>query len=166
LRWGGDLDAAVACFADAEARRRSQRDLRAIAIALIGRAYAEAGRGNEDAAREHVREAIAMMRRTGDEPGVALTLNVAALIAEQLGRPETALPRAEECLRMADDVSPLWAIGWQYLQVARLRHVTGDGAGSARAVDEATAAFVALGDVRGELAVQSARKEGVVTLSS
>jgi hypothetical protein len=67
---------------------------------------------------------------------------------------------------MADDVSPLYAIGWQHLMVARLRNVMGDPDGSARAAGDAAACFAAVGDRRGDRALQSARKDGTVTMPS
>ena len=63
-------------------------------------------------------------------------------------------------------VTPVYAIGWEYLLVAHLRHAVGDADASARAAAEAAARFQALGDRRGQRALQRARKAGVVTMPS
>jgi predicted ATPase/DNA-binding SARP family transcriptional activator len=166
LRWAGDLEASAASFADAEQLRRSLRDLRAIAMAMAGHAYVDALLGDAELARARGREALTMMQRTGDMPGVAITVNTAALIELEFGAVADASRGLEASVAMADRVTPPFAIGWQYLLAAHLRHTLGDGAGSARAAAEASVRFEALEDERGRLALQSACKSGAVTMHS
>ena len=108
-----------------------------------------------------------MMERTGDIAGVAHTLNIHGLVELELGAVDAAVPPLERALLLADrGVTPIYAIGWQYLLVAHLRHTLGDADASARAAAEAAVRFDALGDRRGQRALQSARKAGVVTMRS
>ena len=167
LRWAGDLAGALACFDAAEQVHRSLRDLRSIAMALAGRSYVAALLGEATIARRHVHEAVSMMERTGDIAGVAHTLNIQGLIELELGAVDAALPPLERTLLLADrGVTPIYAIGWEYLLVAHLRHAVGDADASARAAAEAAARFQALGDRRGQRALQRARKAGAVTMPS
>ena len=48
-----------------------------------------------------------MMRRTGDLPGVAITLNTAGVIELELGAPAQAVAHFEESLALADRVTVL-----------------------------------------------------------
>ena len=108
-----------------------------------------------------------MMERSGDIAGVAHTLNIQGLIELELGAVDAALPPLERRLFLADrGVTPAYAIGWEYLLVAHLRRAVGDADASARAAAEAAVRFQALGDRRGERALQRARKEGAVTMTS
>ena len=167
LRWAGDLEGALASFDAAEQVHRSLRDLRSIAMAVAGRSYVAALQGEATVARRHVHEAVSMMERSGDIGGVAHTLNIQGLIELELGAVDAALPPLERSLLLADrGVAPTYAIGWEYLLVAHLRHAVGDADASARAAAEAAARFQALGDRRGERALQSARKAGAVTMPS
>ena len=167
LRWAGDLAGALASFDAAEQVHRSLRDLRSIAMALAGRSYVTALLGEATIARRRVEEAVSMMERSGDIAGVAHTLNIQALIEVELGVVDAALPPLERSLLLADrGVTAVYAIGWEYLLVAHLRSAVGDVDASARAAAEAAARFHALGDRRGERALQSARKAGAVTMAS
>ena len=108
-----------------------------------------------------------MMERSGDIAGVAHTLNIQGLIELELGAVDAALPPLERSLLLADrGVTPIYAIGWEYLLVAHLRSAVGDADASARAAAEAAARFEALGDRRGQRALQRARKAGAVTMPS
>ena len=148
-------------------RSTDPRDLRSIAMAIAGRSYVAALRGEAATARRSVREAVAMMERTGDIAGVAHTLNLQGLIELELDAVDAALPPLERTLLVADrGVMPIYAIGWEYLLVAHLRHTIGDADASARAAAEAARRFQALGDQRGQGALQRARKAGVVTMPS
>jgi tetratricopeptide (TPR) repeat protein len=167
LRWAGDLAGALACFDAAEQVHRSLRDLRSIAMALAGRSYTAALLGEATIARLRVEEAVSMMERSGDIAGVAHTLNIQGLIELELGVVDAALPPLERSLVLADrGVTPGYAIGWEYLLVAHLRNTVGDADASARAAAEAAVRFDAFGDWRGERALQRARKEGAVTMTS
>ena len=122
LRWAGDLAGALACFDAAEQVHRSLRDLRSIAMAVAGRSYVAALLGEATIARRHVEEAVSMMERSGDIAGVAHTLNIQGLIELELGVVDAALPPLERSLLLADrGVTPVYAIGWEYLLVAHLR---------------------------------------------
>jgi tetratricopeptide (TPR) repeat protein len=165
LRWAGDFDAAVRCFDDAEALRVSVRDVRAIAMATAGRSFAEALSGRVADARRGISEAIERMRQTGDVPGVALTLNNAALVEMIAGDPEHALDYLGEVLSFGQAV-PVHVHGWHCFLIATLRASLGDLDGSAIAAAEAQASFERLGDERGILAMQRARKESRISLSS
>ena len=167
LRWAGDLAGALACFDAAEQVHRSLRDLRSIAMALAGRSYIAALLGEPTIARRRIQEALLMMERSGDIAGVALTLNIQGLVELELGVVDAALPPLERSLLLADrGVTPVYAIGWEYLLVAHLRSAVGDADASARAATEAAVRFRALGDRRGEQALQRARKAGGVTMPS
>jgi predicted ATPase/DNA-binding SARP family transcriptional activator len=167
LRWVGDLTGALDCFDAAEQIHRSLRDLRSIAMAVAGRSYVAARSGEATIARRRIDEAVSMMERSGDIAGVAHTLNLQGLIELELGAVDAALPPLERSLLLADEgVTPVYAIGWEYLLVAHLRQALGDADASARAAAEAAARFAALGDRRGQRAVQRARKAGVVTMPS
>ncbi len=108
-----------------------------------------------------------MMERSGDIAGVAHTLSLQGLIELELGVVDAALPPLERSLLLADlRVTPVYAIGWEYLLVAHLRHAVGETDASARAAAEAAVRFRALGDRRGRRALQRARKAGVVTMPS
>ena len=167
LRWAGDLDDALASFDAAEQIHRSLRDLRSIAMAIAGRSYVAALRGEATTARRQVHDAVAMMERTGDIAGVAHTLNIQGLIELELGAVDAALPPLERKLLLADrGVTPIYAIGWEYLLMAHLHHTVDHADASARAAAEAAARFDALDDQRGRHAVQRARKAGAVTMPS
>ena len=161
LRWAGDLTGALASFDAAEQVHRSLRDLRSIAMALAGRSYMVALLGEPTIARRRVEEAVSMMERSGDIAGVAHTLNIQGLIELELGVVDAALPPLERSLFLADrGATPAYAIGWACLLVAHLRNAVGDADASARAAAEAAVRFQAIGDRRGERALQRARKEG------
>ena len=167
LRWAGDLAAAHASFDAAEQAHRSLRDLRSIAMAVAGRSYVAALRGDATTARQQVQDALSMMERTGDIAGVAHTLNIHGLIELQLGAGDAALAPLERALLLAErGVTPVYAIGWEHLLVAHLHHAVGNVDASARAVADAATRFDTLGDQRGQHAVQSARKEGIVSMPS
>jgi predicted ATPase/DNA-binding SARP family transcriptional activator len=167
LRWAGDLAGALASFDAAEQVHRSLRDLRSIAMALAGRAYVAALLGEPTIARRHVQEGLSMMERTGDVAGVAHTLNIQGLIELELGAVDAALPPLDRALLLADrGVTPIYAIGWEYLLVAHLRHAVGNAEASARAAAEAATRFHALGDQRGQQALQRARKARTITMPS
>ncbi len=60
-----------------------------------------------------------MMERSGDIAGVAHTLSLQGLIELELGVVDAALPPLERSLLLADlRVTPVYAIGWEYLLVA------------------------------------------------
>ena len=166
LRWAGDLAGALACFDAAEQVHRSLRDLRSIAMAVAGRSYVAARLGEATVARRHVHEAVSMMERSGDIAGVAHTLNTQGLIELELGAVDAALLPLERALLLPERVTPPYAIGWEYLLVAHLRRAVGNADGSARAAVEAATRFEALGDRRGQRALQRARKAGAVTMPS
>ncbi len=167
LRWAGDLTGALASFDAAEQIHRSLRDLRSIAMAIAGRSYVAALLGDATTARRHVQDAVWMMERSGDIAGVAHTLNIQGLIELRLGDVQAALTPLERSLLLADrGVTPVYAIGWEYLLVAHLRQTVGDKAGSARAAAEAGARFETLDDQRGQRALQRARKSGSFTMPS
>src|SRR5439155_18302725 len=109
-------------------------------------------------------EAVSMMRRTGDVPGVAIIINTAGVIQLELGAPGNAVPHFEESVALADSVTPLHAIGWQQLLLAHIRQTMGDANGSALATAEALARFEALGDEWGQSALQRACKAGAITM--
>jgi hypothetical protein len=56
LRWAGDLAGALACLDAAEQVHRTLRDLRSIAMAVAGRSYVAAPRGEAITARRQVHE--------------------------------------------------------------------------------------------------------------
>jgi hypothetical protein len=146
--------------------RRSLRDLRAVAMTLAGRAYVESLLGDAASARAKARDAVSMMRRTGDVPGVAISLNTVSLIELGLGQTPEAVAALAESIAMADSVTPPHAIGWQYLLLAGMQHVLGHADASSEAVLEASVRFDRSGDIRGHRAVQRARKAGDVTMPS
>ncbi len=115
LRWIGELEGAIRCFEQVEALRSSLRDVRAVAMAVAGRVIADAtlGRGRE--ARHRAGEVVEWMRRTGDIPGIALTLHTAALVEALLGDDSAALPLLSESIRVGEDTLPIHALGWQWL---------------------------------------------------
>jgi hypothetical protein len=134
---------------------------------VAGRSYTAALLGEATAARQGVQEARALMERSGDIAGALHTLNIEGLIELELGASDAALPPLEMSTHLPfRAITPVYAIGWEYLLVAHLRNAVGDADGSTRAAAEAVVRFRAIGDQRGERAVQSARKAGAVTMPS
>jgi hypothetical protein len=159
LRWVGDFDAADDALAESEKLRRELRDQRAVAMSLAGRALAAAGAGAAELARQRGREAVSMMERSGDNPGVALTATTLGTIQLILGDEPQALRWFTQAAQLPDVPGGHRAYGWVKLVQALLLAHAGRAADAAAAADVAEASFARLGEQRGLAAVQSARKE-------
>jgi len=159
------LDAAIATFARALELRRSLRDERAIAISMSGRSFAQALRGQADAARNEVREALTMMERSGDTVGLSLIANNATITELLLGNHAEATSHLERTIEIFERLPQRFS-GWQYLLLAHLRLVATDRSGSAAAARIAHQIFQDFGDERGTPALQSACKAGRVMIEA
>jgi tetratricopeptide (TPR) repeat protein len=164
LRWSGDLEAAVECFARAEELRASLRDLRAVAMSAAGRVVVDAMLGRADAARRRAAEVIGEMRRTGDVPGTALMLNNTALVEAVLGADDVAASLMADSLATGAETLAVYGIGWQCLFHAQLLTNLGDDDSALGAVTAAAARFEQLGDEAGSEAVLRPRKEVRITI--
>ena len=133
-------------------------------MTVTGRIIAEATLGRGRLARQRAGEVIERMRRTGDIPGVALTLHTAALVEALLGDDATALRLLAESIRVGEETLPIHALGWQRLLQAQLMTNVGDLDGAAAAAASATARFEALHDKLGLAAAQRPRKASRLTL--
>ena len=125
LRWAGDLAGALACFDAAEQVHRSLRDLRSIAMAVAGRSYVAALLGeatdrpppgprsgvDDGTDRRHRRR-----RPHPQHPGAHR-----AGARRRRRRPATA---GADPAPGRPGVTPIYAIGWEYLLVAHLRHAS------------------------------------------
>ena len=160
----GDLEGAIRCFEQVEEFRSSLRDVRAVAMTVAGRVVADAMLGRGGVARRRANEVIDWMRRTGDVPGIALTLHTAALVEALLGDDAAALPLLAESIRVGEDTLPIHALGWQWLLHAQLMTNVGDVDGAAAASASAAARFEALDDRLGLAAVQRPRKAVRITI--
>jgi hypothetical protein len=163
LRWAGDLAGADRSLVESDALRRAQRDQRSVAMTLTGRAILAATAGDGDAARAHGREAVLMMERSGDTPGVALTSTNLAVAEVLLGDPAAALVWAGR------NLAPTIPGGqraqyWTQLLRAHLLRSLGDADGSAAAALVALDCFAAMGERRGLAALQRACKAGVLSV--
>jgi predicted ATPase len=164
LRWMGDLEGAIRCFEQVEELRSSLRDVRAVAMAVAGRVVADAVLGRGQLARRRAADAVDWMRRTGDVPGMALTLHTAALVEALLGDNTAALPLLAESIQAGEDTLPIHALGWQLLLHAQLLTNVGDVDGAAAASALAAARFETLDDTFGLAAVQRPRKALRITI--
>lgn len=149
----GETAAAIESFRRSADIRASIPDQRGSALSLTGIAFAEADRGNAEAARGLAGEAARMLDRSGDNPGPWLT-NLAA-IESITGRHRQAAQMVERLLglRVLPDLFRLR--GWNHLMLAQLRERTGDGVGAEAALRAARAVFLRIGDRQG-LAVADA----------
>jgi predicted ATPase/DNA-binding SARP family transcriptional activator len=157
LRWAGDGSGAVAAFTAAEATRKNLSDRRAIATAIAGRAVAEALLGL-DGARETLGEAIDLMTRTGDVPGVAVTRLNGLAVEVFLGDLGAAVTAAERVIGMAAQAAPGIPVGWVQAALAEICARRGDAARVRRETTRAEAYFRRFGDNRGLSWVQRMRK--------
>jgi predicted ATPase/DNA-binding SARP family transcriptional activator len=164
LRWMGDLEGASRCFERAEELRSSLRDVRAVAVTVMGQVIADAMLGRDHLARRRAGEVVDWMRRTGDVPGMALTLHTAALVEALLGDHAAALPLLAEGMRVGEDTLPIHALGWQLLLHAQLLTNVGDVDGARAAAALATARFETLDDKLGLAAAQRPRKAVRITI--
>jgi predicted ATPase/DNA-binding SARP family transcriptional activator len=164
LRWMGDLEGAICCFERVEELRAALKDVRAVAMSVAGRVVADAMLGRGQLARRRAGEVVDWMRRTGDVPGMALTLHAAALVEVLLGDDTAALPLLAESIRVGENTLPIHALGWQWLLHAQLMTNVGDLEGAAVASALAAARFEALDDELGLAAVQRPRKAVRITI--
>jgi uridylate kinase len=120
--------------------------------------------GRAAPARRRIAEVVERMRRTGDVPGIAMTLHNAALVEAVLGADDTAIPLLAESIATGAETLPIYSIGWRHLLQAQLLLNTGDTDAAAAARAAATGWFDALGDERGHAAVLRTRKAVPVTI--
>ena len=163
LRWAGDLAAAERCLLESEALRRELRDQRSVAMALSGQAIVAASAGDGEAARTHGREAMLMMERSGDVPGVALTSINLAVMEVLLGDAAAALVWADRGLAIQVPGGQR-SLYWTHLLRSHLLRSLGDPDAAAAAALVAQDTFTALGEQRGLAALQRACKAGVLSV--
>jgi tetratricopeptide (TPR) repeat protein len=164
LRWLGDQVEADRHLAIAEDIRRSLRDHRSVAMAVSGRALVAAASGDGDAARSRGREALQMMERSGDIPGVVLTSANLAVTEVLLGDPAAALRWLVRPLEHPDQPAGQRAHGWIRLLQAHLLDRLGERDVAVAAAAQARLGLSALGEQHGLDAVQSAFKDVLPTL--
>lgn len=158
LRWAGDFLGADEAFAESERLRRAMRDHRAVAMTLGGRALAAAGAGAGDKARSWAREAVHMMERSGDNPGVALTATDFGTVELLLGERHAATHWFDRAAELSEMPGGHRAYGWVRLVQAWLHAEAGDAEIAAQAIASAEQMFARIGEVRGLNALQRARK--------
>lgn len=165
LRWIGDYAAADDALAESEALRRALRDQRAVAMSLTGRALAAAESGAAELARRRGREAVQMMERSGDNPGIGLTAGNLAISEMVLGHPHAALRWFSGAIDRNAVPGGHRALAWMWLMRAHLLAQVGadDQAEDARSLAEE--AFGRVGDLPGLNAVQRARKGGLPSVA-
>ena len=163
LRWAARYQEAEHCLEQSESLRRDLRDHRAVAISLTGKALTAASAGASDRARSFGREALAMMERSSDMPGLMLA-SVNLAVAELLS---AELPASQELLDRGIRLFPIpgaqGALGWLHLLRAHVLRQLGDTDGATASMTAARQAFTQLGERRGLEAVQSSCKEGLAT---
>ena len=163
LRWTARYQEADQCLQQSEALRRDLCDQRATAISLAGRAVTAASAGASDRARTLGREALTLMERSSDTPGLmvaTVNLALAELLSGDLRAAETWLQRA---IRLFPIPGAQGALGWLHFLRADLLRRLGDSDGAAASIAAARQAFTHFGLRRGLDAVQSSRKEGLAT---
>ena len=161
LRWAGQYQEADRCLLRSESLRRNLRDRRAVALALSGRALTAASAGGSDKARTLGRQALVMMERSSDTPGVMVTtvnLAVVELLSSDL---PAALIWLDRSLRFFPVPGAQGAQGWLYLLRAHLLRQVGDLDGSATSAGAAQTVFAQLHEGRGLAAVQRICKAGL-----
>lgn len=164
LRWAGAYDAAEDSLAHSEAIRRELRDQRSVAMALAGRAAVAAAAGHAPLARSRGLEAVQMMQRSGDTPGVALTSCNLAIDELLLGEFAAALEWLRPCLELPDIPGGHRAFAWMRLLQAHLLSGVGDQQAASDAADVARRLFSDLGEQAGLAALQRACKVGRLRL--
>jgi tetratricopeptide (TPR) repeat protein len=163
LRWIASYAEADRCLEQSESLRRDLYDQRAVAISLASRAVTAASAGGSDRARTLAREALALMERSSDTPGL-MVATVDLAIAEFLS---ADLPAAQMWLERGIRLFPIpgaqGALGWLHLLRAHVLRQLGDTAGAAASTAAAREAFAQLGEQRGLDAVLSSSKEGLAS---
>ena len=139
--------AAIECFRRSADIRAAIPDQRGSALSLTGIAFAEADRGNAEAARGLAGEAARMLDRSGDNPGPWLS-NLAA-IESITGRHRQAAHTVERLLGLQALPDLFRLRGWNQLMLGQLRERTGDGVGAKAALRAARAIFLKIGDRQG-----------------
>ena len=158
LRWAGDFAAADEAFAESERLRRAMRDHRAVAMTLGGRALAAAAAGGGDKARSWAREAVQMMERSGDNPGVALTATDLGTVELLLGDRAAASGWFDRAAELSEMPGGHRAYGWVRLVQAWLHAEAGDVDFAVHAISAAEQMFRRIGELQGLSALQRARK--------
>jgi tetratricopeptide (TPR) repeat protein len=158
LRWAGDYDAADEALAESEAIRRSLRDQRSVAMSLAGRALVAAGAGAGELARRRGQEAMQMMERSGDNPGMALVCTDLGTVELMLGDRSAAVGWIDRSAELSEMPGGQRAYGWVRLVQAFLYAEAGSTDIAAEAAAAAEQTFTRIGELRGLSAMQRARK--------
>jgi tetratricopeptide (TPR) repeat protein len=165
LRWIGDYAAADEALAESEALRRALRDQRAVAMSLSGRALAAAEAGAAELARRRGRQAVQMMERSGDNPGIGLTAGNLGVSELVLGQPRAALRWFTDAIGPTAVPGGHRAYAWMCLLRAYLLAELGASGQAEDALALAEAGFDQVGDLPGLSAVQRARKGGLPSVA-
>jgi tetratricopeptide (TPR) repeat protein len=166
LRWAARYQEADRCLRQSESLRRDLCDQRATSISLGGRAVTAASAGASDRARTLGHEALTLMERSGDTPGLMVaTVNmaVAELLSADLRAAETWLQRG---IRLFPIPGAQGALGWLQLLRAHMLRQLGDSDGATTSTAAACQAFIQFGQRRGLDAVLSSCKEDLASFST
>jgi predicted ATPase len=144
----GHAGEAVELFERALGLRRELGDRRGEALALVGLGHAETAAEPERAERL-LREAADTFRRAGDRWGLVSTLWRTAELEVARGRPDAAVNRLEEALRV---VAETRRVRWHAVTLASLAEAVllqGDADRARALLEEALGDFEACGDAQG-----------------
>jgi predicted ATPase/DNA-binding SARP family transcriptional activator len=165
LRWTARYQEADRCLQQSEVLRRDLCDQRATAISLAGRAVTAASAGAPDRARTLGREALTLMERSSDTPGLmvaTVNLALAELLSGDLRAAEAWLQRG---IRLFPIPGAQGALGWLHLLRVHLLRQLGDGDGATTSMAAACKAFIQFSQRRGLDAVLSSCKEDLASFS-
>jgi predicted ATPase/DNA-binding SARP family transcriptional activator len=166
LRWTARYAEADRCLEQSESLRRDLSDQRAVAISLASRAVTAASAGESDQARTLGREALTLMQRSSDTPGLmvaTVNLAIAEFLSADLSAAQMWLDRG---IRLFPIPGAQGALGWLYLLRAHVLRQLDDQPGAIASTAAAREAFAQLGERRGLDAVLSSGKEGLVSFST
>jgi hypothetical protein len=166
LRWAGKYRAAGRCLLGAESIRRELRDQRGVAFALSGRAVAAASAGVTEDARTLGREALSMMERSSDLPGVMVGCVNLAIVEILAADVNSALSWLDRGIALHPVPGAHGGWGWLHLLRAHLLRRRGDPDGAAESAAAAQAVFDRLGGIQGSAAVQRFCKVGPASFGS
>jgi tetratricopeptide (TPR) repeat protein len=165
LRWAARYQEADHCLRQSESLRRDLCDQRATAISLGGRAVTAASAGASDRARTFGHEALTLMERSSDTPGLmvaTVNLALAELLSGDLRAAEAWLQRG---IRLFPIPGAQGALGWMHLLRVHLLRQLGDGDGATTSMAAACKAFIQFSQRRGLDAVLSSCKEDLASFS-
>ncbi|HUI40943.1 MAG TPA: tetratricopeptide repeat protein [Terriglobia bacterium] len=145
----GQPDQALATFAAAQRTFTAEEDFVGAAEALEATAEVLRDQGQLAAARQKFSQTLAIRRKTGDEGGVAISLNNLALLRWQQGDLEGAKAMYDQALATFREIGDESGVARALNNIANIYYDQGQLATAARMYQDSAAKFDELGDKGG-----------------